>query len=52
MCLCTDIDECEDEDLCQTGAMCINTNGSFVCVCMEGYSDIEGSCIGEFLPRH
>ena len=44
-CACTsfklDIDECnEGTDLCDTNANCINTNGSYECICNSGY---EGS---------
>ena len=34
--LFTDIDECADTSLC--GHTCINTNGSFNCLCDDGYS--------------
>lgn len=52
MCVCDiDIDECEVGDPCETGAMCINNNGSFICVCREGFTEIEGRCIGEFIPH-
>ena len=35
----TDIDECEDPTLnnCDVNAMCINTCGSFLCMCNDGY---------------
>ena len=36
-----DIDECnEGTSLCDTNAKCINTNGSYECICNSGY---EGS---------
>ncbi|XP_056659056.1 pro-epidermal growth factor isoform X1 [Monodelphis domestica] len=38
--LCSDIDECEMDDvLCQPeSSQCINTEGGYVCKCLEGYS--------------
>uniref|UniRef100_A0A674P324 CD97 antigen-like n=1 Tax=Takifugu rubripes TaxID=31033 RepID=A0A674P324_TAKRU len=34
---CTDIDECEEENICGGNATCINTRGSYRCVCNSGY---------------
>ena len=46
-----DIDECELElDNCLVEAICINTNGSFGCVCLlELIGDGVGSCISELI---
>ena len=35
----TDIDECEDNSTCayREGTVCVNTVGSYDCVCEEGY---------------
>uniref|UniRef100_G3UA49 Latent-transforming growth factor beta-binding protein 4 n=1 Tax=Loxodonta africana TaxID=9785 RepID=G3UA49_LOXAF len=33
---CLDVDECSEEDLCQSG-ICTNTDGSFECVCPPGH---------------
>uniref|UniRef100_A0A8C9R2M8 Latent transforming growth factor beta binding protein 3 n=1 Tax=Scleropages formosus TaxID=113540 RepID=A0A8C9R2M8_SCLFO len=44
---CQDIDECaEDRGLCQPGGVCENQQGTYVCVCGEGYvnSDDDHSC--------
>ena len=36
----TDIDECsENETICDQ--LCINTDGSFLCSCLEGYEFME-----------
>ena len=36
---CQDIDECAvNADNCDRNAACINTDGSFICVCDDGYS--------------
>lgn len=46
-----DIDECldnalsSDEPLCDTTQLCVNTNGSYLCVCPPGTVMIESSCI-------
>ncbi|XP_059150292.1 uncharacterized protein LOC131937116 [Physella acuta] len=32
-----DIDECQVHNICQENSYCINTNGSFSCVCHDGY---------------
>ena len=33
-----DIDECEKNGTCYNGASCINTNGSYQCLCNGGYT--------------
>lgn len=41
-CLCADIDEClTTVELCGEGD-CLNTEGSYMCVCPKGYMDING----------
>lgn len=32
-----DVNECEDEALCQNNGTCSNTEGSYVCSCVEGW---------------
>ena len=47
----TDIDECfvaavEGTDLCEneTNSRCVNSEGSFDCVCVPGYTVVNGTC--------
>ena len=43
-----DIDECEEEiDNCHADASCTNTDGSFNCTCLTGYSGDGVSCLGK-----
>lgn len=43
-----DIDECanDDENDCDTNALCTNTEGSYVCRCMKGYKGDGQNCAG------
>ena len=43
-----DIDECasSSQSLCGENAQCSDTDGSFVCLCNEGYSESGGLCTG------
>nr|XP_034964450.1 latent-transforming growth factor beta-binding protein 2 [Zootoca vivipara] len=36
---CIDIDECANETLCGTHGFCVNTEGSFHCLCDRGYEN-------------
>lgn len=47
----SDIDECaEGKHYCRENTMCVNTPGSFMCICHTGYIRIDDySCTGEFL---
>ena len=43
----SDIDECSNSSLNDCDQICINTFGSFMCQCRDGYEHINNSCIGE-----
>ena len=48
-CSLTDKDECaENTDNCNTNAACTNTQGSFECICNEGFSGNGVSCEGMY----
>ena len=55
-CIPSDTDECKyDLDNCHADAVCTNTNGSFNCACLTGYSGNGISCQGKvpsLLPRY
>ena len=43
----SDIDECSettDKALCGVNSQCINTVGSYECVCATGYALVNGNC--------
>lgn len=44
---CDDRDECEEEGICENGR-CINTPGSYICLCNVGFiqSQDKQFCIG------
>ena len=45
---CTDIDECDMEtDSCDVNAECTNTDGSYTCSCLAGYSGDGMTCSGK-----
>ena len=44
----TDIDECElDVDDCDVNSDCVNTEGSYECVCLTGYSSNGETCMSK-----
>jgi len=46
----SDRDECrETVELCGNFSNCINLNGSFECVCKEGFSGVGANCTGKQL---
>ncbi|XP_063411483.1 uncharacterized protein LOC134694404 [Mytilus trossulus] len=40
----SDVNECTRSTICQTFSMCENTNGSYVCVCDDGYFNYVDVC--------
>ena len=41
----TDINECNNVTICQDNSQCHNTNGSYICVCNDGYISSGDVCI-------
>ena len=40
-----DINECAaNAKLCSNGSSCVNTNGSYICQCSNGYPQLNGTC--------
>lgn len=49
----SDLDECATEDhSCNPNANCMNTPGSYRCVCKEGFNGDGFSCSGETGEMH
>ena len=47
--LLSDIDECSNSSLNDCGHICINTFGSFMCQCRDGYALTNNTCVGELV---
>lgn len=45
-----DVDECDTEVCPGENEKCENTEGSYHCICAEGYKQIEGICVKEQIP--
>ncbi|EQB76957.1 hypothetical protein CB1_000105016 [Camelus ferus] len=48
---CLDVDECETVVCPGENEQCENTEGSYRCVCAEGYKQMEGICVKEQIPE-
>ena len=48
----TDIDECAaGTDGCDENANCTNTDGSYTCSCLSGYSGDGVTCVGKIATK-
>lgn len=50
--LVTDVDECSQSDpVCtEENQKCINTHGSYMCICSGGYEEKDGKCVHTVQP--
>ena len=48
----TDVNECAGENVCDANAMCNNTDGSYTCQCVEGYSGNGTHCEGKHMYKY
>ena len=48
-----DVDECESPEAnsCHPSSLCTNTEGSYVCRCLRGYSGDGKNCTGKTLAK-
>jgi len=48
----TDVDECQTINYtCPEAADCVNSNGSYKCVCWPGYHKVGNNCTGTLLDN-
>ncbi len=47
----SDINECTDLTICGNGN-CLNTIGSYMCICPTGYQFDNETCVGKFFLLH
>ena len=46
----SDINECDSMDHgCDMLAECVNTDGSFMCICLPGYKEQGDKCVGKLV---
>lgn len=49
----SDTDECKTEThKCSSDATCLNTVGSFNCICIDGFSGDGHNCTGDSVKSH
>jgi hypothetical protein len=49
--VCVDVDECAlDDPPCANAEGCVNTEGSYVCICLDGQSYIDNECKATPVP--
>ena len=44
---CSDVDECSGMNGCDINAACVDTIGSFICICDNGYTGNGTYCEGK-----
>ena len=44
-----DIDECSESVMCSINANCLNTEGSFMCLCKDGFEGNGFVCEGKYI---
>ncbi|XP_061188930.1 uncharacterized protein LOC133197100 [Saccostrea echinata] len=42
----SDINECQNTTICPINSECLNSNGSYSCICNPGYAFANGKCVG------
>lgn len=47
--LSADVNECLNNEICSPNGECLNSHGSYFCICAPGFSNVAGgvSCQGE-----
>ena len=46
--LYVDGDECVQNNPCGSAGTCVDTTGSYICMCLDGYTFSSGTCFGEY----
>uniref|UniRef100_H2YFF2 Uncharacterized protein n=1 Tax=Ciona savignyi TaxID=51511 RepID=H2YFF2_CIOSA len=41
----SDVNECDRPNICGSNKRCVNTPGSYRCICNQGYSLVDGQCV-------
>ena len=48
-CIFSDIDECSiDNGNCEPPTFCVNTPGTYSCICPLGFASADGTCVGKY----
>ena len=46
--LSTDVNECQVLNICSVSGVCVNTDGSYLCSCKQGYEGNGTHCRGRY----